>query len=53
MKEKLYTFTQEQLEGFICYVLTDSLEHPNSTPKGTIRRLYQSDKKRLAIRSKR
>lgn len=45
-QQKYYTFTQEQLEGFICYVITDSMEHPNSTPKGTIRRLYQDDKKR-------
>jgi len=45
-KEKIYTFNQKQLEGFICYVIIDSMEHPNSTPKGTIRRLYQADKKK-------
>ena len=46
MKEKIrYVFTQNQLEGFICNVIVDSLEHPNSTPRATIRRLYRADKK--------
>jgi len=37
---------QEQLEGFICFVIVDSLEHPNSSPKSTIKRLYKRDKLR-------
>jgi hypothetical protein len=45
MKKKEYYFTQEQLEGFICFVIMDSLHHPNSTPKATIRRLYRKDRK--------
>jgi hypothetical protein len=41
MIEKIYTFTQEQLEAFILYVWEDMFKHPRTTPKGTIRRLYK------------
>ena len=46
MKEKKYIFTQNQLEGFIAYAILDCLEHPNSSPKATIKRLYKADKNR-------